>query len=171
MYIKLFLVLSFVFSILCLSFSSKVEVGCNAERIPINWVDSLNTDFSFTKDWSYPEGVWHNRFGQLSCQALCSPAIDGMIDENGKIKSSFMNEYYKIVDTSHLFHTFRYEAQAYEWSGSNFILFSKNEDGSVVGKSLCNASTHSSLNIIIKNDFVSAFIHYNSIAKRKELFL
>ena len=32
--------------------------------ITIEWVDNLSGDFSFTNNWSYPEGVYKNEYGQ-----------------------------------------------------------------------------------------------------------
>ena len=64
-----------------LSFTKKDET----KWISIKWVDNIENDFSFKERWSYPEGVYKNKFGQLSCDGICPPEIDQMKNEEGKI--------------------------------------------------------------------------------------
>ena len=132
-------------------------------KIAVNWVNNLEGDFSFTEKWEYPEGIYKNEFGQLSCDGLCPPEADKMKNKNGKIIPDSLDAFYQLVDTTHLFHTFKSETNAYEWFESNFIKFRKLDDNSISGRSLTAISTHSSLNIDVRNDSATALIDYNSI--------
>lgn len=153
---------SIIFILTCLtilSFTKKDET----KWISIEWVDNIENDFSFNKKWSYPEGVYKNKFGQLSCDGICPPEIDRMKNAEGKIYTDSLNAFYEVVDTTHLFHSIKSEAWTYEWAGTDFMTFKKQADNLIIGESLCNVSTHSSLNIKIKNDSVIAWIDFNSI--------
>lgn len=142
-----------------LSFTKKDET----KWILIKWVDNIDNDFSFKDEWSYPEGVYKNKFGQLSCDGICPTEIDRMKNEEGKIYPDSFEAFYAIVDTTHIFHSIKSEVWAYEWAGTDFMTFKKQADNSILGQSSCNVATHSSLNIQIKNDSVSAWIDFNSI--------
>ena len=142
-----------------LSFTKKDE----ANWISIKWIDNIEKDFSFKDEWSYPEGVYKNKFGQLSCDGICPPEIDRMKNEEGKIYPDSLKAFYAIVDTTHLFHSIKSEAWTYEWAGTDFMTFKKQADNSILGQSACNVSTHSSLYIEIKNDSFRAWIDFNSI--------
>ncbi|MEX1003546.1 MAG: hypothetical protein WDZ35_15615 [Crocinitomicaceae bacterium] len=142
-----------------LSFTNKNET----KWMSIKWVDNFEKEFSFKDRWSYPEGVYKNKFGQLSCDGLCPPEIDRMKDEEGKIYPDSLKAFYQIVDTTHLYHSIKSEAWTYEWAGTDFMTFKKQADNSIIGQSSCNVSSHSSLNIKIKNDSVRAWIDFNSI--------
>jgi hypothetical protein len=96
--------------------NEKVKSG----EIDIRWAKNLTGDFSFMKNWDYPEGVYKNEFGQLSCDGVCPPEIDRMKDDNGKIYEDSLNAFYKLVDTTHQFHSINSDAWTYEWAGTNF---------------------------------------------------
>lgn len=153
---------SIVLILTCLILSSFTKKD-ETKWISIKWVDNIENDFSFKERWSYPEGVYKNKFGQLSCDGICPPEIDQMKNEEGKIYPDSLKAFYAIVDTTHLFHSIKSEAWTYEWAGTDFMTFKKQADNSMLGQSACNVSTHSSLNIEIKNDSFSAWIDYNSI--------
>ncbi len=147
--------------LLSISFSTNKEIWIN-----INWVDNLEKDFSFRNKWSYPEGVYKNEFGQLTCDGgVYLQETDKMKDNNGKIYPDSLHAFYQIVDTTHLFHSIKSEASTYEWAGTDFINFKTQKDGTIIGQTACNASTHSSLNIKIKKNAVTAWIDYNSISR------
>ena len=137
-------------------------------KIPIQWSENINGDFSFTNQWSYPEGIYKNRFGQLSCDGICPPEIESMFDENRKIIPDSLERFYQYVDTSHNYHTIQSSAQVYEWAGTDFINFRKTNQ-SIIGNTSCNIATHSSLYIEIIGDSVSAWIEFNSITDIKPL--
>jgi len=144
-----------------LSFTKRYET----EWILIQWVDSIENDFSFKDKWSYPEGVYKNKFGQLSCDGICPPEVDRMKNEEGKIYPDSLKAFYEVVDTTHLFHSIKSEAWTYEWTGTDFMTFKKQADNTIIGQTACNVSTHSSLNIKIKDDSVIAWIDFNSITE------
>ncbi len=149
--------------LLCFSFVINNSIENNRNWIAINWVDKLDHDFSFKNKWSYPEGVYKNLFGQISCDGLCPPETDRMKDHEGRIIADSLEAFYQIVDTTHLSHSIKSEVKVYEYSGTNIIRFNKQPDNSIIGQTDCNASTHSSLNIKIKNDSVTAWVYFNSI--------
>lgn len=120
--------------------------------IPVKWVDNLPGDFSFANNWSYPEGVYKNEFGQISCDGLCPTEIDVMKDSTGRIYEDSLHAYYEIIDTTHQIHSIQCEAWCYEWAGSDFIEVSRKSDDSINCFTLTGIDTHCSLNIdIIKN--------------------
>lgn len=138
------------------------------KKIKIVWVENLKGDFSFKNEWSYPEGVYKNRFGQLSCDGICPLEIDQMKDQTGKIHLDSLEAFYKIINTSHIAHSLKSENKIYEHSGTNFIKFEKLKDGKIIGETLTNISTHSKLIIEIQNGFFSAWVHFNSIKNMEE---
>ncbi len=129
----------------------------------IKWVNNIENDFSFKEKWSYPEGVYKNKFGQLSYDGICPPEINRMKNKEGRIYADSLKSFYKVVDTTHLFHSIKSEARTYEWAGTNFITFKKQADNSIIAQSACNVSTHSSLNIKIMKNTFSAWIVLHSI--------
>ncbi len=139
------------------------------KSIPIDWTDELNSDFAFTENWSYPEGVYTNAFGQLSCDGLCPEGTEQMKDENGKIFNDSLQAFYGLVDTTHRTYSLHAEAWTYEWAGSNFMSFKQLPDNSILGQSECTTATHSSLQIKITNNSVNAWIEYNSIVGSTQL--
>ncbi len=140
----------------------KKETDAN-NKIKIVWVENLKGDFSFKNKWSYPAGVYKNKFGQLSCDGLCPPEIDRMKDETGKIYKDSLQAFYKIVDTTHIAHSLKSENRMYEYSGTNFIHFTKQKNGKIKGESLTNASTHSKLIIEIQDEYCTTWVDFNSI--------
>ena len=132
-------------------------------RIKIVWTENLKEDFSFKNNWSYPEGIYKNKFGQLSCDGICPQEIDRMKDKSGKIYKDSLQAFYKIVDTTHIAHSLKSENRMYEYSGTSFIEFKKQKDGKIKGESLTNISTHSKLIIEIQDGYCTAWVDFNSI--------
>ncbi|MCL2131968.1 MAG: hypothetical protein FWH36_05905 [Lentimicrobiaceae bacterium] len=132
-------------------------------EISLKWADNLTEDFSFTDNWSYPEGIYRNGFGQLSCDGFGPPEIDEMKDKNGKIYEDSLESFYKLVDTTHLFHNIKSEAWTYEWAGTNYITVERKNKDTVVCFTQTNAATHSSLHLIITKNTVRPTIVLNSI--------
>ena len=134
-----------------------------SKPVKIVWASNLKGDFSFTKKWSYPEGVYKNEYGQLSCDGLCPPEIDKMIDSRGKIYKDSLKSFYKYVDTTHLQHTISYDAWCYEWGGTDFIEVYRKSNDTVFCRTLTNVATHCSLELTIKDDYCVAVIDLVSI--------
>ncbi len=133
--------------------------------ITIKWVDKLSGNFSFTNNWSYPEGVYKNEYGQLSCDGLCPPEIDAMKDSTGRIYEDSLQAFYKIIDTTHQKHSIQCKAWCYEWVGTDFIeVFRKNKD-SVNCFTMTGIATHCSLLIDIIESTCHAAIDLNSIVQ------
>ena len=134
-------------------------------KIKIEWTNKLEGDFSFKEEWSYQEGIYKNRHGQLSCDGICPIEINRMKDESGKIYQDSLQAFYKIIDTTHVFHSLKSENRMYEYSGTNFIEFKKQKNGIIKGKSINNVSTHSSLHIELKKNSCNAFVIFNSVRR------
>jgi hypothetical protein len=133
--------------------------------IKINWVSSVKGDFSFTKKWSYPEGVELNEHGQLSCDGFCPPEAYAMIDSTGKICTDSLTAFYNIVDTSHQSYSIQCKAWCYEWAGTDFIEAIQKSADTIYCYTLLNAATHCSLQLNIVGDKCFAFIDLNSVVK------
>ena len=153
------LILGIIFCGLIIYKNDKV----NSDEIKISWVDNLSGDFSFKEKWDYPEGVYKNEFGQLSCDGLCPPEIDRMKDENGRIYDDSLVAFYQDVDTTHLFHTLQSEACCYEWAGTNFATAKRKNKDTIIFFTHNNISTHSSLNLTITKSKCVPTIVLNSI--------
>ena len=128
----------------------------------IKWVNKLNGDFSFKNKWSYPEGIYINAYGQLSCDGFCPKRIDQMKDETGRIIEDSLEVFYSIMDTSHIYHSLKSSNKMYENSGTNFINFAL-RNNKIIGKTTTNASTHSTLTIELDDNSFDAFVDFNSI--------
>lgn len=135
-----------------------------AGKINISWTDSLFGDFTFKDNWDYPESVYTNQFGQLSCDGLCPPEIDRMRDKNGRIYDDSLAAFYQAVDTTHQFHSIQCDAWCYEWAGTNFATATRTSRDTVICFTQMNEGTHCSLNLIMANDKCSPTIVLNSIA-------
>jgi hypothetical protein len=145
------------------SLSSFKTKGLPSNEITITWADSVIGDFSFINDWDYPEGVYRNQFGQLSCDGLCPPESYSMKDENGKIYQDSLAAFYQMIDTTHLYHSIQSEAWTYEWSGTDYVTaYNKNTDTTVCFTHN-SVATHSSLNLIITKNKCIPVIVLNSI--------
>jgi len=131
--------------------------------IIIEWTTDLKGDFSFKENWSYKEGVYKNSHGQLSCDGSCPVAIDRMKDNTGKIYKASLKAFYKLIDTTHIYHSLKSENKMYEYSGTDYIHFKKLKNGTIKGESQNNVSTHSNLIIDLKNNSCTASVYFNSI--------
>jgi hypothetical protein len=116
----------------------------SGEKIKIQWMDNLSGDFSFSKKWDYPEGIYKNEFGQLSCDGICPEEVYTMMDSTGKIYKDSLAAFYKIVDTTHQYHSIKADAWCYEYAGTDYIQCYETEGG-LDCQTLNNAGTHSSL--------------------------
>ena len=157
--IKGVLLLCFCMTIL----DQKLISQTSSRPTKINWVNNINDNFSFTKKWSYPEGVYKNKYGQLVCDGFCPEGIENMTDRNNRINKDSLKAYYQIVDTSHLFHTISCDAWCYEWAGIDFINVFRISDDTLYCATQLNAATHCSLQLIISNDTCIAIINLLSI--------
>lgn len=156
--------LSFLLLLTLFAFGKEKAIkSADANKIHINWVPTVEGDFSFTQKWSYPDGVYRNRFGQLSCDGQCPTGAERMKNKKGKIQENSLDAFYALVDTSHLSHSMVSEATAYEWVNSDFIEIEKTADGKIKGISLTNAATHSSLVMELDQEYCAAWIELNSI--------
>lgn len=136
--------------------------------ITIKFVDSLEGDFSFANKWSYPEGVYVNQFGQLSCDGMCPPETDAMKNTNGKIYKDSLSAFYKLVDTTHRYYTIESEADFSEWAGTNFATaYIGNE---LVIETEPNAATHCVLKLVFNADLVNSVVTLTSITNKQIVY-
>jgi hypothetical protein len=147
-----------------ISCDSTTQLKLNTGEILITWYDNIDGDFSFKDNWTYPEGIYRNEFGHLSCDGLCPPEIDKMKNKNGKIFKDSLKAFYQLIDTTHQFHSIQSDAWTYEWAGTDFITVERVSKDSIVCYTLNNIATQSSLDLIIIKDIVKPSISLNSIA-------
>ena len=133
------------------------------ENISIEWVENVRGDFSFINNWSYPEGVDKNEFGQLSCDGFCPPETDAMKDAKGRILKDSLKAFYQLVDTTHQIHSIKSEAWCYEWAGTDFMEVNQKSKDSIECYTMGNAATHCSLNLDITKDTCTPRIELSSI--------
>lgn len=130
------LILSLVFSLPLVGFS----------QVEFVWVDSIVDDFSFTEKWEYPEGVYVNQWGQLSCDGLCPGEIDILKDDQGRIYDDSLTKFYSIIDTTHRYFTHEGSARVYEYGDCNYAS-AKEEKSKILVDTEVNVATHTSLHI------------------------
>jgi hypothetical protein len=157
-----YILLSFLFA-LGSSCQTNQKKDSSQHRIKIEWVEKVEGDFSFKEKWSYPEYVYKNRHGQISCDGYCPPRAEKMKGPNGKIYQDSLTEFYKIIDTTHIFHSIQSEANVYENTVYDHFEFKKMDNGTLKGKTVNTVSGYSHLHIKLKNDSCYAWNEYNSI--------
>lgn len=124
----------------------------NNGSVSVEWTENLSGDFSFCKNWSYPEGIFKNEYGQLVCDGLCPEASFNMVDSTGRIYPDSITKYYSLIDTTHQQYSIQSEAACYEWAGTDFIDAERISDSEIQFSTLTNIGTHSSLVLTIKDD-------------------
>jgi hypothetical protein len=136
------------------------------KAIPIQMVDEIDADFSFTENWDYEIGVYKNYYGQLSCDGFCPEETDAM-KVDGKIIEDSLTAFYELVDTSHLHHTMESEATMYEWIECNYIYIKRDSNDRIIAETGITPATHSTLHFEIDNGRAKVWAHYNSISTLK----
>lgn len=149
-----------------ISFGSIIDSRMSKKdfKIKTQWVDKLDGDFNFKTKWNYPEGIFRNQFGQLSCDGFCPQGIESMIDTNGKIYSDSLNKFYQLVDTTHQFHSISCNTSCEEWAGTDFITITRLNKNHIICSTLANAGTHCCLILEINKETCIPKIEINSIS-------
>jgi hypothetical protein len=155
-----------------LGFAAAIVLGfaltTKTKAITVTWSDNLAADFTFKNIWSYSTGIYKNNYGQLVCDGLCPEESYRMLDKNGRIIKDSISRYYKVIDTTHLFHSIECEAWCYEYAGTDYMnVVQKNKD-SLFCYTLCNPATHCSLKLDIVNGTCYPRIDLNSITQKGE---
>lgn len=156
-----------------------IEISCktnekkdNSEnRIKIEWVENINGDFSFNKKWSYRDGIYRTQNGELRLDSGMVPeeiaeTITRKYDENNRIYKDSLTEYYKIVDTTHIYHSIKSVANVYESTVYDHFEFKRMENGVIKGETINNVSGYSHLHIKLDNDYCYA---WNDLKSFKDL--
>ncbi|MBQ4822364.1 hypothetical protein [Aquimarina sp. MMG016] len=144
------------------------EKKANSEnRIKIEWVENLNGDFSFREKWNYNEGIYRNKNGELRLDTGLFPpefqkVINRMKDETGEIFKDSLSKYYKIIDTTHIFHSIKSETNVYEGTIYDHMEFKKMKNSGIKGETINNISGYSHLHIKLENEHCYAWNQYNS---------
>lgn len=137
--------------------------------ILIDWVDDLKGDFSFDTQWNYPEGIYVNEYGQVSCDGFCPEEVLNMKDENGKIFIDSLHSFYKWVDTSHQFVNMMSETNMYEFAGAPYLNVEIQKNGNFNFYTLSSPGTHCSLYFKMDKNKIYPFVELNSIVKSGKL--
>ncbi len=141
----------------------------STDKIDLIWEEHLEGDFSFTEQWKYPEYVYRNQWGQLSCDGLCPEESWDMKDSTGRIKEDSLSRFYELVDTTHQYFNVSCETRCYEVLDVHYASCSGTAD-SILCSTHCNMATHSSLSISIVDGEATAWIHFNSITNIEPMF-
>jgi hypothetical protein len=157
-------ILILLIGFLLFGFVPKSRINDKDCKIKIQWIADLKGDFDFRTKWSYPEGVYRNAFGQLSCDGFCPEGTESMKDSVGKIYADSLTRFYQLVDTTHQHHSILCEAWCYEMDGTDFITAKKTNKNRINCYTLKNAGTHCSLILDITNDICIPRIELNSIS-------
>ena len=99
--------------------------GKASKYVKVNFTQ-INSYFSFVNNWDYPEGVYMNRFGQVSCDGFCD--MSDYKDSMGRIYADSLQSFYEQIDTTHLYHNLQLDGWAYEFSETNYAKCTKTTD-------------------------------------------
>ncbi len=143
------------------------------EKVKVDFINQLHGDFSFAQNWSYPLGVERKEDGKAGCAdgGFCPERCYNMLDSNGIVLKDSATLFYRLLDTSHLYHTLLCEANAYEFAGADYFHVYK-DSGKFFGFSETGIATHSSLELDYRNGRLKAFVVLNSIMQSngKQIF-
>jgi hypothetical protein len=161
-----FIILSF------LSYAQEKDtVVQSAKPIRIKWTNKLEGDFSFRDRWSYGMAIEVNEFGQPVCDGLCDEASYRMRDSTGRIYEDSLVAYYKLVDTTHRFHSIECETNCYEFGEATDIFVYYRYKNSYSLSTGMGISTHCLLDISISRNKCLPYIFLNSVLlKEKQHF-
>ena len=165
MKIKLIIIsLLFLIGISCKTNKKKTN---SENKIKIEWVENLNGDFSFNEKWSYRDGIYRNKNGELRLDTGIislefEKTINRMKDETGEIYKDSLTKYYKIIDTTHIFHSIKSEAKVYENTVYDHMEFKKMKNGGIKGETINNVSGYSHLHIKLENEYCYAWNDFKS---------
>lgn len=142
-------------------------------QVDFVWGDSIDANFSFTEEWDYPEGVYLNQWGQLSCDGFCPMEIDRMKDEQGQIFNDSLSAFYSIIDTTHRYFTHEGIVRTFEYGECNHAL-AKELNGKIHVQTEVNVSTHTSLHIVFDSEVkleteFKIYLIYNGIRNTKPI--
>jgi hypothetical protein len=96
-----FLIIAILFITCSVTQNKQVQV----KEIYVEWTDNIDNDFAFKDQWSYGEAIFRNQYGQLICDGLCPSEIYDMSDSEGRIFEDSLQRYYRLVDTTHYYHS------------------------------------------------------------------
>ncbi len=144
-----------------------------SSQVTLEWANRIDDDFSFAQEWEYPESIYLNEWGQLSCDGICPTEIDRMKDSKGRIYDDSLRAFYAIIDTTHRYFSHKGNVRAYEFGETNYAFYEEH-DGKIYLQTEMNAITHTSLHIEFDPDPTSkipfkVYLTYNSIKNQKPI--
>ena len=105
-------------------------------------------DSAFTKGWKYEEGIFVNKWGQLSCDGFCPREIDFMKGDQGRIFDDSLSSFYSFVDTTHRHFTLERNNEPYDYAEAHYIIVEKQD-----GKLFLRSELNMGLNTRIQMEF------------------
>lgn len=132
--------------------------------VTINWVDHIDGDFSFREKWDYPYGVYKNQFGQVSCDN-CPIGTEKMRDKDGRIYPKSAKAFYKLLDTSHQYHSISCTSSAYDFMGTDYIDVTRGDSRKVRAFTLGNNYTFSNLELELLDSTCTATMIFRNRMK------
>ena len=162
-----FILISLLF-IIGISCKTKQKIANSENKIKIEWVQSLNGDFSFNEKWNYGDGIYRNQNGELRLDSGMIPqeieeTINKMKNKKDEIYKDSLTKYYKIIDTTHIFHSIKSIANVYENTVYDHFEFKKMKNGEIKGETINFISGYSHLHIKLENNYCYAWNDYKSI--------
>ncbi len=131
-------------------------------QVKVEYTDLSHLDFSFAQDWNYPEWVYVNCYGQVSCDGWCPERTWSMKDSTGKIFQDSLAVFYSLVDTAHQHYTLYGEANMYEYAGTDYMDCRMSGD-SIYAETRMGIATHSYLEIVIFGGWCGGVVNFISI--------
>ncbi len=109
-------------------------------------------------------GGYKNEYGQVSCDGFCPDKAESMKDSMEKIYPDSLASFYRLIDTTHQYHSAWCKSDCFEFGDANYIEVQKKSKDTVVCYTMCNASTHCSLRMVIVKDYCFAKVQLRSVS-------
>jgi hypothetical protein len=149
--------------VIFLSVKTNAQTTDTMASAGVIWVETVTGDFSFKDRWSYNENVFKDEKGQLFCDGFCSERLDALRDKNGRINPDSVSVYYRLLDTTHFYHSLQCESSCSEFAGADFIDVIQIDKDSFFCQTHTTAGTHCSLNMSFIRSFFKSGVRLNSI--------
>ena len=114
----------------------------------INFITAVDCelDSASTRGWEYQEGIFTNKWGQLSCDGFCPREIDLMKNDQGRIFDDSLTAFYSYIDTTHRHFTLERSNEPYEYGQAHYMITEK-RDGKLFLRSEMNLALNTSIHI------------------------
>ncbi|MBL7812638.1 MAG: hypothetical protein JNL57_10485 [Bacteroidetes bacterium] len=143
-----------------------LEAQTGADKVSIQWKDSVPGDYSFSREWSYNVNVFRNQKGQLVCDGFCDPQLEKLRTKDGIIPVKNRKAYYAAFDTSHFQCNAVISSTMPEFIGSRFFAI-RNTGDTFFLKTHGDPANHSWLELTLMGDSVKCNTRLLSISSDK----